>query len=103
MDSRNFLDKTADLGWISTTVEKETSKKLFLEMLNVRVEKQKRNKKLDLLSTCLRVFLSFTYQTVASEQGKQEQLEEKYWKGDLTNKVGQEAEQKTAGTMQKMR
>ena len=46
---------------------------------------------------------SFTYQTVASEQGKQEQLEEKHWKGDLTNKVGQEAEQKTAGTMQKMR
>tara|TARA_B110000971_G_C19541074_1_gene290329 strand:+ start:375 stop:509 length:135 start_codon:yes stop_codon:yes gene_type:complete len=44
MDSRNFLDKTADLGWISTTVEKETSKKLFFEMLNVRVEKQKRNK-----------------------------------------------------------
>jgi hypothetical protein len=46
---------------------------------------------------------SFTCQTVASEQGKQEQLEEKCWKGDLTNKVGQEAEQKTAGTMQKMR
>ena len=40
---------------------------------------------------------------MASEQGKQEQLEEK-GKGDLTNKVGQsEAEQKTAGTMQKMR
>jgi hypothetical protein len=39
MDSRNFLDKTADLGWISTTVEKESTKKLFFEMLNVRVDK----------------------------------------------------------------